>query len=167
MPDSKSPVDLNIIVPFVEATTAVLETLANTKVERDKVFVRNADHLVGDISAIMAMSSDKYVGSMAIAFDEEAFLHVVSSMLGEPHTTVTEDIQDACGEIANQIFGHAKRVLNKMGHSIQKALPSVIYAKAHVIRHMAKGGPCFAVRFKLPKGTLTVEVTLKEVSPGP
>jgi CheY-specific phosphatase CheX len=47
-------------------------------------------------------------------------------MLGEKYTELNDELQDGAAELLNMIFGHAKVILNKQGHTIQKAIPTVI-----------------------------------------
>jgi chemotaxis protein CheX len=157
-------VDVSFITPFIEAVVQVLHTTAQVDVVRESVFIRKSDELSGDISAIVAMNSNDYLGSMAISFDDKSFLQVVSSMLGETFTEITPDIRDAAAEICNQVFGVAKQRLNEVGHSIQLAIPSVIYGHGHTIRHSANGS-CIAVKFKGPNGVrLVVEAVVQKRS---
>jgi chemotaxis protein CheX len=153
-------VDVNFINPFIEATLQVLRTTANTPATKEQVFLRKEDDLSGDISAIVAMNGNKFRGSMAISFDSGSFLSVVNGMLDEKFTAITEENSDAAGEICNQIFGVAKKVLNQDGHDIQPAVPSVVVGAGHKIKHQFSG-PCIAVRFKTSQGFFTIEAILQ------
>lgn len=152
--------DLSLVNAFAEATVNVLGTTANLHAQKEGVYVRTNDQVSGDISAVIAMNSNAYYGSMAIGFEESTFLTVVSGMLGETYTEITPDIQDAAGEVCNQIFGVAKKILNEKGHSIQPAIPTVVVGKAHRISHLVPG-VCVAIRFRTEAGVLTVEAVLQ------
>ncbi len=157
----KAKIDVNFINPFIDSTLNVLKITANTKAEKKRVFLRPANEPVhGDISGLIGIISDKYVGSMAVTFQEPCFLAVASGMLGETYTTITEEIQDVVGELCNQIFGGAKRVLNEQGYKIQPALPAIIAGKNHTIRHTIQG-TCIAVEFSSSSGTFFVEAVIK------
>jgi chemotaxis protein CheX len=54
------------------------------------------------------------------------FLKVYEKMLGEKHDKITEEIEDAAGEILNMIYGHAKTILKEREIPLEKALPSVM-----------------------------------------
>ncbi len=158
---SAPKVDVEFINPFIEATLAVFEITANIKANKERVFVRGRDQISGDISAIVAMNSDCFVGSMAISFEEKCFLGVVEGMLGEKHPAITSDNQDAAGEFCNQIFGMAKKVLNEKGHTIQPSIPSVVTGKGHSIKHLVEG-VCLAVQFGTPCGKFSIEAVIQE-----
>lgn len=103
--ESGQKMSVEFINPFIDSTLKVLETMCFTKAEKDAVFVRQDDQLSGDISALVAMISKEFSGSMAIAFEKKCFLSIVSLMLGETYTEINEEIEDAAGELCNQIYG--------------------------------------------------------------
>jgi len=152
-------VDVTFVNPFIDATLYVLQTTCSTKAQKDSVFVRGEDQISGDISAIIAFNSSMVQGSMAISFDENCYLNVMSRMLGENYSELTPEIQDGVGEICNQVFGQAKIVLNAKGFEIGQAIPSVVVGEAHTIKHLVSG-PCIAVRFLTDSGSFTVEAAL-------
>jgi len=149
-------IDVEFISPFIEATLRILQTNANVNARKEKVFLRTQGQISGDISAMIAMNSQKYLGSMAITFPSTTFLAIVSNMLGEKYVEITPEIQDAAAEICNQIFGMAKTSLNKIGHTIQPAIPSVIVGQDHSIGHTATG-PCLVVQFQSDVGPFMIE----------
>lgn len=153
------PVDVSFINPFIDATLYVLETMCSTRPTKEKVFVRTQDQISGDISAIIAMNSSKFRGSMAIAFEKATFLALVGSMLGETYTEITDELQDAAGEICNQVFGQAKKALNEGGHDIQPAIPSIVVGNHHTIKHLVDG-KCLVVSFKTPAGAMAIEAVV-------
>lgn len=155
-------VDAAFIEPFITATLKVLEVTCKTIAEKEAAFVRKDDQISGDISAIIGMVSDRYKGSMGISFEKACFLHVVSQMLGEKYTELTEEIKDAAGEICNQVFGMAKTQLNSAGHRLQPAIPAVIAGDNHTIKHLVNG-TCIAVKFKTEAGTFTVEAVVGSI----
>lgn len=163
-PNSKT-LDVNFINPFIEATLTVLSTTANTEAKKKSLCIRKDNQISGDISSLIAMNSERYLGSMAISFEEPCFLAVVGNMLGESYTSITDEIQDAVGELCNQIFGQAKMVLNQKGHSIQPAIPSIITGKSHKIKHLIDG-TCIAVTFETPQGCFVIETVMRDRKEG-
>jgi len=152
-------VDVRFINPFIEEVLVVLKGTCNTTAEKKEVFVRNGDRMHGDISAVIAMNSSKFHGSMAISFDKACFLGIVEGMLDETYTDINEEIADACGEICNQVFSRARKTLNEQGHDIAQAIPSVIHGANHSIRHLVEG-PCIVVKFQTSKGFFFVEAVV-------
>lgn len=156
----KTKVDAEFIAPFVEGAVQVIKTLAGTEIKRDSLGIRTDSQPSGDVSALIAMNSNDYLGSMAISFEEKCFLAIVGRMFGETYTSVTAEIQDAAAEICNQIFGYAKAKLNEKGHTIQRAIPSVVTGKSHTLRHSASG-PCITVKFTSEVGNFTIEAVMQ------
>jgi chemotaxis protein CheX len=158
-------IDVAFITPFIDSTLYVLSVAAGIHAEKESVFIQNAEHEnLGDISAIVGINSQKYIGSMALSFDQDCFLHVVSNMLGEPYQEINDENANACGEICNQIFGHAKHRLNQNGHTIQMAIPTVIVGSQHKIKHSARG-PCVVISFKTSMGRFRVEAVTEARAP--
>ncbi len=151
--------DVNFINPFIESTLETLEKTCNTKVRKDKVFIRSGDIASGDISALVGMIADVFRGSMGIAFEKNCFLYLVNNMLGEKYTEINNENQDAAGEICNQVFGLTKTKLSNMGYKVQPAIPSIITGAGHKIKHMVDR-PVIAVRFECEGGYLTVEAAV-------
>lgn len=151
--------NVELINPFIEGTALVLKTMATTEIKREKIFVRTGDQISGDISAVIAMNCSRFTGSFAIAFKKSTFLFFVNRMLGEQYKEVTAEICDAAGEICNQVFGHAKRILNEKGFDITPALPSVVVGDNHKIKHFSSG-PVIAVQFSSEGGTFTIEASI-------
>ena len=153
-------IDVNFINPFIESTLAVLETTAGVKARKEKLFLRADDTAQGDISAVIAMNSDTYLGSMAVSFENTCFLHIVNSMLGEKYTTISSENEDGAAEICNQIFGRSKKLLNEQGHKIHPALPTLVIGHHHRIKHSAIG-PCIVVQFATSAGLFTIEAIIQ------
>lgn len=160
-PAAKQNVDVTFIAPFVEGAVVVLETVCNTKSTKETVFIRQADSIRGDISAVVAMNSSKKQGSFAVTFEKNCFLKVAGEMLGENYTEINDDNRDVVGEICNQIFGFAKKKLNNdQGYDIQPAIPSVITGNDHQIKHLIKG-VVIAAKFKTEHGWFIVEAAVQ------
>jgi chemotaxis protein CheX len=159
-PRVQGKIDIEFINPFIEATLQVILINSEITAKKEQLFLRSADQISGDVSALIAMNSDLFVGSFAISFEEKCFLFLVNKMLGEAYTEINIEMQDAAGELCYQIFGVAKKVLNEKGHTIQPAIPTVVSGKGHSIKHMIDG-TCIAVKFSTPAGGFQVEAVLR------
>jgi chemotaxis protein CheX len=153
--------DLFIVNSFIDATIKVLETMAQTPVVKDSLYLKDASKSSGDISAILAIHSSKHRGSMAISFSKECFLGVLNRMLGEDNKEITPENADAAAELCNQIFGLAKKEVNATGNNdLQPAIPSVVTGVNHKIQHKTSG-PCITVKFKTDVGFFTIETVME------
>ena len=157
---TKKMLDTDFINPFLNATLNVLKVQASVDAKPGKVFVKtDAQKSVGDISGVIGLVSDSFSGSVNITFPEKVFLEIVSGMLGETYTEMSQDIIDAAGEITNMIFGQAKVILNEKGYGIKTAIPSVVSGKNHALETLTKG-PIVVVPFESSKGSFFVEICL-------
>ncbi len=157
---TKKMLDTDFINPFLNATLNVLKVQASVDAKPGKVFVKtDAQKSIGDISGVIGLVSDSFSGSVNITFPEKVFLEIVSGMLGETYTEMSQDIVDAAGEITNMIFGQAKVILNEKGYGIKTAIPSVVCGKNHSLETLTKG-PIVVVPFESSKGSFFVEICL-------
>lgn len=152
--------DMRWINPFSDATIKVLETIAVTKVEAGKPYLKKDQVARGDVSAVIGLTGE-VSGTISVSFTEKCILALVSSMFGEEIKELNEDIKDAAGEIANIISGQARLKLEKMGRSLRAAVPSVIMGKNHVITHITTY-PIIAIPFRTNYGEFTIEVCFEE-----
>ena len=161
-PVTNNRIDVNFVNPFVTAISTVLKTMASTELKMEAPFIRKPNQSMpsqADISGIIAMNSNFFLGSMALCFQDSLILKVYERMLGAASATINDEVKDAVCELTNIIFGHAKRDLNALGHTIAAALPSVIVGKNHEVHHSV-AGTCICIPFSSPDGTLRVELVL-------
>ncbi|MBW1681531.1 MAG: chemotaxis protein CheX [Deltaproteobacteria bacterium] len=148
--------DVQLINPFIDATVHVLKTLASTDVQAGKPYLKNDPVAKGDVSSIIGLTGEAS-GTVSVSFTESCILSIVQQMFGEKVEGLNEDIQDAVGEIANMISGHARQKLEAMGRSLKAAIPTVIVGKNHSISHRTHH-PVIAIPFKTDGGSFTIEV---------
>lgn len=152
--------DTNFVNPFLTATIHVLKVQANIEAKAGQIYLKDSkDHLLGDISGVIGIISETFNGSVVISFPEKTFLGVMSGMLGEEFTSISQDILDGAGEITNMIFGQAKIVLNDQGYGIKTALPSVVSGKDHTLQSVTKG-TVVVVPFTSEIGNFFVEICI-------
>ncbi len=152
--------DAKLINPFIEATLNVLGTMASTKAEAGKPYLKE-DHLArGDVSAIIGLTGGAK-GTISVSFTEKSILSIVSNMFGEDMKELNDEIKDAVGEITNMISGQARQKLDEQGKSFKAAIPTVIMGKNHTITHITKD-PIIAIPFSTDNGEFTIEVCFEE-----
>ena len=152
--------DANLINPFIEATLHVLETMASTRAEAGKPYLKKDRVARGDVSGVIGMTGETR-GTISISFSEASILPIVSNMLGEEMKEMNEEIKDAVGEVTNMISGQARKRLDEQGRSLSAAIPTVIMGKDHSITHMTTY-PIIAIPFSTDNGEFTIEVCFEE-----
>ncbi|MFZ5775877.1 MAG: chemotaxis protein CheX [Thermodesulfobacteriota bacterium] len=148
--------------PFVHATKNVLETMAQTKLNGQKPYLKDGATTFGDVTGIIGMASDKIEGSMMISFPQGCILQIVSRMLMEPpKEKIDNDIVDAVGELTNMICGGAKAEFGKMGLSFNLATPTMVTGKGVEI-HYRTDVPILVIPFETDCGTFVLEANLSD-----
>ena len=151
--------DAKMINPFINATLNVLETMAFTKSEAGKPYLKKDDVAQGDVSGVIGFTGETN-GTVAVTFDEGCILKIVTNMFGEEMTEIDNEITDAVGEITNMISGQARIKLEQNGLSLKAAIPTVIMGKDHTVTHISSQ-PVIAVPFKTSEGKFAIEVCLE------
>jgi chemotaxis protein CheX len=122
-------VDVRVINAVIDATITVLKNfggckdiknspprLLNTKEPPPKV----------NISGAIFVNSPKFCGEIVVSFEEAVFVKITNYILGESHTKISSENNDAAGEIANIIFGQAKQKLSELQIAVSDARFRVI-----------------------------------------
>jgi chemotaxis protein CheX len=149
------------INPFLSATISVIETMAMTKVTPGKPGLKSGNKSWGSVTGIIGMASDKLRGNAIVSFEEKAILGIVSRMLSEDFTSVSQDVLDAVGEITNMIVGNAKRDFSEKGYVFDMAIPLMVVGKDLEMSQMGKG-PTVSVPFGTEFGNFVVEINFLE-----
>lgn len=161
--NSPSKIDVSFINPFIEGTVLVLNVQCSTEVTPLKPILKNSEDfkVQTDIAGIIGITSPTFTGSIAICFPEKVFLYLMSKMLGEDYQEITKDLEDGAGELLNMIFGHAKKILNTKGHSIEKALPTIVRAANLSVSH-ASSQSSIQLPFEGGAGTFFMEINTEK-----
>lgn len=162
-PKSGCKIDVNFINPFIEGTVLVLKVQCSTEVTPLKPVLKGTEDLKirTDIAGIIGITSPTFTGSIAICFPEKVFLALMSKMLGEEFNEINADLEDGAGELLNMIFGHAKKILNTQGHSIEKALPTIVRASNLSVNHSGSKGS-IQLPFEGSSGGFFMEITTEK-----
>jgi len=152
--------DVNLINPFIEATLNVLGTMASTKAQSGKPYLKKDEVARGDVSGVIGMTGETK-GTVSVSFTEKSILAIVSNMLAEEIKELNEEIKDAVGEITNMISGQARKALEELGRPLKAAIPTVIMGEHHTITHVTIY-PIIAIPFSTDNGEFTIEVCFEE-----
>lgn len=89
-----SPVKVEHINPFVNATKVTFETMVHTAATPGKIMLLSGSKLNYDISGIIGLSGGAK-GTVAISFPRVTALKVVSEFIGEKQLALDETVKDA------------------------------------------------------------------------
>jgi chemotaxis protein CheX len=160
----REKLDTEFLNPFIEATKEVMEVMTKTPAEKDFICIKSSNESRGDITGIIPIQSEKYLGSMAITFPEDVYLKIVSSMMGEEFTEINAENRDGVGEICNQICGNARALLTKLGYKLEMTQPTIITGENHQVSHTALSSQVLAVFFRTEYGSFVVECVISRRS---
>jgi chemotaxis protein CheX len=149
---------LDIANHFINATAAILYTMAGLVVTPGKFFVKHDKKPLGAITAIIGVSGDR-VGTIAVSFSHESAAALVHGMLGEDVENLEQDILDAVGEVTNMISGQARSGIAEGGISLQGSTPTLVVGTEFDIEHQTRG-PVIVIPFSMPGGSFVVEFCL-------
>ncbi len=152
--------DVKYVNPFIEAAVHVLNTVAFTKAEFSKPYLKKDKVARGDVSAIIGLTGD-VKGTISVSFTEKSILTIVTNMFKEEVTELNDEVRDAAGEIANMISGQARQKLEGLGRNLKAAIPTVIIGKNHTITHITDE-KIVAIPFNSNNGEFTIEVCFEE-----
>jgi len=149
--------NVNIINPFLNATLEIINELAGIGYEVEKPYIKKDEYGRGDITGIIGLSGS-VKGTVAVTFDENTVLYIVSKVLHETFTKVDDMVIDTAGELTNMITGRAIDKLAKNGFDLMLSVPTVVHGKNHRVSHHTEG-PKIAIPFSSFMGKFTVEVS--------
>jgi CheY-specific phosphatase CheX/anti-anti-sigma regulatory factor len=136
-PANATVFDVNFINPFIQGVITTMKIQCDLECTPLKSTLKKQldPSIQVDIAGLIGITSKTFTGSVSICFPEKTFLSAMSTMMGEEFLEVTSELQEGAAEFINVIFGQAKKVLNEQGHTIEKALPSVIHGKNVDVKH--------------------------------
>ena len=144
---------------FIAAAKDVLETQANLSLKVGKAYTKKTDIPIG-LAGVMSLVDPKFTGCVCLCFKPDVFLKIYESMVGDVHTQITREIEDASGEILNIIFGQVKTGLNTKGYDLQKALPTIMVGDNLELHHQGRS-PVTILPFESPVGNFHMEILIE------
>ena len=160
-PNKKLHLDVNFINPFIEATQLVLTTFGSLKEIKPlkPYLLKKGDKLGVEISGVIPMVSPLFKGNLAVGFPKTTFIAVASALLGETHTEISTQIEDAAAELANIIYGQTKTKLNENGYELGLARPSIVRGHDHSISP-PDGQFTIVVPFESSAGPFYIQISI-------
>lgn len=152
--------NIDFIGSVVVSVINVIKTMASVEVTRGKSLKKRGDVAYGDVTGVIGMIAPNAKGSIAISFNKNAALEIMSGMLGETITQLDKETSDCVGEITNMVAGGAKKIMSEKGLDFGMATPVVITGKNHLIMHQVDNVN-LAIPFKTKTGAFILEISFK------
>jgi chemotaxis protein CheX len=105
--------------------------------------------------------SGVYSGVISVHCPVALALKITSNMVGMDCERVSDDLNDAIGEIANMIGGSVKHLLSHGGLDVRLSIPTVISGEDHTVNSLSDQD-CIIVPFTTEGHTVLVGLTLKK-----
>lgn len=151
--------DASYILPYIESTKNVFQTMLHMQVRAGKPKVESAIPSEScDVSGIIGMSGD-VVGVTILRFPLQTAKAIVTRFVGMEMPEDSEDFGDAIGELVNMVTGGAKAKFE--GKAVSISCPSVIIGAHHKVQQMSDATP-ISIPCDCECGKFTVDVSIKE-----
>lgn len=156
--------DVKFFKPFVDGTLNTLKVQCNLEATHGKPFIKGSQPQPDfEIAGVIGITSDGFSGNITLCFPGPVYLALMSNMLGEKFTEITQDLQDGAAELLNIIFGSAKVILNQQGYTIQKAIPTVIRGDRLTTTYLGSK-TVFVLPFNTSAGEFHIEISTESQS---
>lgn len=149
--------NVKYINPLLEATVAVLSTMAMIEARPGKPSLKTNASPLGEVTGLIDLTSREVQGSLAISFSVRAILNITEKLLGEKLNAIDDTVIDVVGEITNMITGSAKRLFSELGLEFDLTLPSTIVGTEEPLHHSVHGNP-IVLPFNTAAGDIFVEI---------
>ena len=145
-----------VINIFIDATLRVLATLGGAQFTVQAPRLKTDAAPSGEVTGVILLLGE-VDGSVALSFERDCVLQLVSTMLGEDIRDLNQDIQDAVGEITNMVSGQAAQKLGDVTPGIE-IRPDAVLMGHGTIPGQTRGAAVVAVALVGPVGRLALEV---------
>ena len=147
--------DAKLINPFLNSTLEIIKEFADVDYEIKKAYLKEDEKARGEVTGIVNLTGSGR-GTVAVTFDKEMILYIVSSITAEKAEKIDTVAIDTVGELTNMISGRVVDKLARIGFDLNLSVPKVMHGKNHQVPHHTSG-PKIAIPFASPKGNITVE----------
>lgn len=163
-PKTKFKLDVDFVNPFIDSAITTLTGLCVVRgINPEKVRLKKNDAPMDtDISGSLAITSPNFQGNIAVSFNYDVFIKVLSAMLEEEISDINSENEDGAAEIINIIFGQTKAVLNSKGYELERAIPSVVKGHNHNISSSVKI-PTLVIPIGSDLGTFFIQICVKAI----
>lgn len=154
--------NIELVTPFLDSTKNVIQTMAFTSCSPGTPYVKKTNVAWGDVTGIIGLAGKDFTGNMVLSFEQSAILSIVSKMLMEEFSSISEEVVDAVGELTNMITGSSKTALAELGYPVQMASPMMITGKGSELKASAANNIIYVIPFQTENGDFVVEANLSK-----
>ena len=147
-----------ILNPFIQAASEVLETELGAETQRGTLHVRKSAFTTNEITTLVGVTG-QVSGIVLYSMSQETALSLVSRMMGQEFTEFDALAQSGIGELGNVITGRAGVLLSEAGFQSNISPPSLVIGKGTMITTLDLNRLVFPLQTDV--GEIEVQVVLK------
>lgn len=147
-----------ILNPFIQAASEVLETELGAETQRGTLHVRKSAFTTNEITTLVGVTG-QVSGIVLYSMSQETALGLVSRMMGQEFTEFDALAQSGIGELGNVITGRAGVLLSEAGFQSNISPPSLVIGKGTMITTLDLNRLVFPLQTDV--GEIEVQVVLK------
>ncbi|WP_297056330.1 chemotaxis protein CheX [Thermosulfurimonas sp.] len=127
-----------LIEALKESVEEVIGVYTGTPPVLKNYSTRQNEFPLGEITAIAGLTGEKVSGAFVVSFSKEALFKILEALFGSAPTEVTDEVEDAAGEMANMICGAFRRRFEQQGISLSASTPSIVTGKDYRLHTLCK-----------------------------
>jgi chemotaxis protein CheX len=147
-----------IINPFLQAATEVLESELGSPPRRGAIGLQRSAYTSNEVTAVVAVTGE-VAGMVLFAMNEKTAKGIVSRMMGQDFPDFDALAQSGIAELGNVITGRAAMLLSEAGFPSDLAPPMLLVGKGTMISTLDVQR--IVVPIETEFGEIEVQVALK------
>jgi chemotaxis protein CheX len=151
-------VKVEIINPFIQAATEVLETELGAEALRGALHVRKSACTTNEVTTLVGVTG-QVSGIVLYSMSLATAIGLVSRMMGQEFTEFDALAQSGIGELGNVITGRAGVLLSQAGYQSNITPPALVIGEGTMITTLDLNRLVFPLETDV--GPLEVQVVLK------
>lgn len=108
---------------FEEALVETLKEQGGLSIQLEKAKSLAIKGIESDVAGVIGFLSVNLEGALGLCFKQDAYLHVMSGMLGEKQTQLSPELFDGATELVNIVSGLARDKLNEKDYPLALTVP--------------------------------------------
>lgn len=139
---------------LIKASTKVLESLkvVDIKAHRPELLSK-VEGIQVAIRGKIIIKSEFFAGALFVSFPLESYLALYSMAVGTKEEKLTKENSDFAGEIANMIYGQAKKTLDENGVKLNMAIPVIDQSGP-----LKSNSPIFVIPLETSVGKIYIKI---------
>ena len=129
--------DAGFVNAYLMAVQNVFRTMLGIEITMGKPSLKTNKLTSAEVTGMLGFAGDKR-GSFSLAFTRDSALFIYKSMVAEEVSALTPEVIDAVGELTNIISGQFRVEIEKLGHKLSAALPTVVVGQNVEINFITK-----------------------------